>query len=66
MVASVDGIVEQLTSRDAALLTWIGVGILLTVWSMIRGGEVGQSVVHRRPRGGASVRGELADLSVSR
>lgn len=45
MVASVDGIVEQLTSRDAALLTWIGVGVLLIVWSMIRGGEVGQSVV---------------------
>lgn len=38
-------VLEQLTSRDAALLTWIGVGLLAVAWSMLRGGGVGQSVL---------------------
>ena len=40
-----ESITEQLTSRDAALLTWIVVGLLLIAWSMIRAGDIGQSVV---------------------
>lgn len=36
---------EQLTSRDAALLTWIGVGLLAILWSMLRGGEIGRSAL---------------------
>jgi hypothetical protein len=36
---------EQLTSRDAALLTWIGVGLLAIAWSMLRGGEVGRGIL---------------------
>lgn len=36
---------EQLTSRDAALLTWIGAGLLAIAWSVLRGGEVGRSAL---------------------
>lgn len=45
MVTAVDEIVEQLNSRDAALLTWISVAMLAMAWSMARRGDVGQSVV---------------------
>lgn len=36
---------EQLTSRDAALLTWTAAGLLLVAWSLVRRGDIGQSVV---------------------
>jgi hypothetical protein len=45
IVAPVDDIIEQVTSRDAAVLTWIGVGLLAIAWSVLRGGDVGRSVV---------------------
>lgn len=38
-------ILAQLTSRDAALLTWIGMGLLAIAKSMLRGGGVGQSAL---------------------
>lgn len=37
---TVETFAGQLTSRDAALLTWIGLGLLLLVRSTLRGGEV--------------------------
>ena len=40
-----DEIVEQLNSRDAALFTWIGAGVLLIGWSTARRGDVGRGVV---------------------
>jgi hypothetical protein len=38
-------LVEQLTTRDAALLTWAGVLTLVLGWSAIRGGGVGRAAV---------------------
>lgn len=36
---------EQLTSRDAALLTWVGAGLVAIMWSILRRGEVGRSII---------------------
>lgn len=38
-------LLKQLTSRDAALLTWIGVGLLALAWSMVHGRGVGRSAL---------------------
>ncbi len=35
---TVEAIAKQLTSRDAALLTWIAAGLLAIAWSSVRGG----------------------------
>lgn len=41
----VETISEQMTTRDAALLTWLGVLALSAAWSITRGGDWGRSVV---------------------
>jgi hypothetical protein len=41
----VETVSEQLTTRDAAVFTWAAVGLVAVIWSMLRGGDVGRSVL---------------------
>lgn len=40
-----EALAHQLTSRDAALLTWVGGFLLVGVWSGVLGGALGKSLV---------------------
>lgn len=42
---TVEAIADQLTSRDAALLTWVAGGLIAIVWSMARRGAIGRAVL---------------------
>jgi hypothetical protein len=41
----VETLSEQLNTRDAALLTWIGVLLVAAFWSLVRGGSIGQNLM---------------------
>lgn len=43
IVLAMDALAAQLTSRDAALLTWIVFALIAVAWSALGGGDIGRS-----------------------